>query len=550
MPTLHVTISNKQRKIALESQLPLLQKALPLAFTLALPQDSGWPEEVPHALLELTFCSAAAMRKLNREQREVDRETDVLSFPSFDFYEGKLQQELQRYDWQDPEAESGEVLLGEIVISPGKAVKQADEYGHSFERELVFLAIHGLLHCLGYDHMEAAEEQRMREKQREIMEAVGLGLEQEVEACQVRIEAPEVAEAAIRLWPVPEKKRNEDGESCSKDVQSSGNKISPTEADQRSENENTDLSGISRCGRIALLGRPNVGKSTLLNELAGSELAITSPKAQTTRSLIRAVINDAEAQMIFIDSPGIHVEKHALDRAMSKSISVAMDEADVLLLLIEAGFKPRVEEIEKRVARRAHDRNKALILVLNKCDIAHKAAILPLMAAFNEALQPAAIVPISAKTGEGLDELLEEIKRVLPEGPAVFSEEVMTDQTEGSLVRELVRSEILRQMQEEIPHQVAVVLESFDEDLRMDTETGEEKRVRVKISAIIYCERSQHKAMLLGKGGERIKEIGSRARERMEYLLDCPCDLHLFVKVKERWRENPAALKELGYGGD
>lgn len=549
MPTLHVTISNKQRKIALESQLPLLQKALPLAFTLALPQDSGWPEEVPHALLELTFCSAAAMRKLNREQREVDRETDVLSFPGFDFYEGKLQQELQRYDWQDPEAESGEVLLGEIVISPGKAVKQADEYGHSFERELVFLAIHGLLHCLGYDHMEAAEEQRMREKQREIMEAVGLGLGQEGEAHEVRIEAAEVAEAAIRLRPEPEK-RNEAGESCSKDVQSSGDGCRPPEAAQRSENENTDLSGISRCGRIALLGRPNVGKSTLLNELAGSELAITSPKAQTTRSLIRAVINEDDAQMIFIDSPGIHVEKHALDRAMSKSISVAMDEADVLLLLIEAGFKPRVEEIEKRVARRAHDRNKALILVLNKCDIAHKAAILPLMAAFNEALQPAAIVPISAKTGEGLDELLEEIKRVLPEGPAVFSEEVMTDQTEGSLVRELVRSEILRQMKEEIPHQVAVVLESFDEDLRVDTETGEEKRVRVKISAIIYCERSQHKAMLLGKGGERIKEIGSRARLRMEYLLDCPCDLHLFVKVKERWRENPAALKELGYGGD
>lgn len=380
------------------------------------------------------------------------------------------------------------------------------------------------------------------------MEAVGLGLEQEGEV-QVRIEAAEVAEAAIRLRPEPEK-RNEAGESCSKDVQSSGDGCRPPEAAQRSENENTDLSGISRCGRIALLGRPNVGKSTLLNELAGSELAITSPKAQTTRSLIRAVINDADAQMIFIDSPGIHVEKHALDRAMSKSISVAMDEADVLLLLIEAGFKPRVEEIEKRVARRAHDRNKALILVLNKCDIAHKAAILPLMAAFNEALQPAAIVPISAKTGEGLDELLEEIKRVLPEGPAVFSEEVMTDQTEGSLVRELVRSEILRQMKEEIPHQVAVVLESFDEDLRVDTETGEEKRVRVKISAIIYCERSQHKAMLLGKGGERIKEIGSRARLRMEYLLDCPCDLHLFVKVKERWRENPAALKELGYGGD
>lgn len=536
MPTLHVTISNKQRKVALEGQLPLLQKALSLAFALALPKNSGWPEEVTHALLELTFCSAAAMRTLNREQREVDRETDVLSFPGFDFYEGKLQQELQRYDWQNPEAESGEVLLGEIVISPGKAVKQADEYGHSFERELVFLAIHGLLHCLGYDHMEAAEEQRMREKQREIMEAVGLGLEQEGEARQVRNDATEEARDDERL----------------------SRASSPSEASmssaaletQEEESKNNELSGISRCGCIALVGRPNVGKSTLLNELAGSELAITSPKAQTTRSLIRAVINDADAQMIFIDSPGIHVEKHALDRAMSKSISVAMDEADVLLLLIEASFKPRVEEIEKRVARRAHDRNKALILVLNKCDIAHKAAILPLMAAFNEALQPAAIVPISAKTGEGLDELLEEIKRVLPEGPAVFSEEVMTDQTEGSLVRELVRSEILRQMKEEIPHQVAVVLESFDEDLHVDAETGEEKRVRVKISAIIYCERSQHKAMLLGKGGERIKEIGSRARERMEYLLDCPCDLHLFVKVKERWSENPAALKELGYGGE
>ena len=199
MPTLHVTISNKQRKVALEGQLPLLQKALSLAFALALPKNSGWPEEVTHALLELTFCSAAAMRTLNREQREVDRETDVLSFPGFDFYEGKLQQELQRYDWQNPEAESGEVLLGEIVISPGKAVKQADEYGHSFERELVFLAIHGLLHCLGYDHMEAAEEQRMREKQREIMEAVGLGLEQEGEARQVRNDATEEARDDERL---------------------------------------------------------------------------------------------------------------------------------------------------------------------------------------------------------------------------------------------------------------------------------------------------------------------------------------------------------------
>lgn len=506
MPNLRLSIVNRQRKCNVGLWEGLLKEALCLGFELAAASDNDYSELVDSVAVTLSFVSKDAIRDLNREQRGIDKATDVLSFPMLDFEEGELLEPVEPYDLVNPEAEKGELYLGDIVIAPVVALEQAELYGHSPEREAAFLAVHGLLHLLGYDHLEEEEEAVMRQKQRRIMEALGLGLH----AAQPEDDARETKHTEL-------------------------------------ESE-TSVSDIKRTGFIALVGRPNVGKSTLLNRISGSELAITSPKPQTTRHLIRAVINDGDAQMIFIDSPGIHPDRHALDRFMSKSISLAMDEADIILLMIEAGFKPRVDTIERRVAKRAEDRGKPLILLLNKTDHAKKSNILPLIDVFSKEMKCEAIVPISARTGEGLEALFSEIKRLLPEREAVFNEEEYTDQTEAVLAKELVRSEILRQMQDEIPHGTAVVLESFEEETAFNYASGTEERKKVCIEACIVCERESHKGMLLGKGGQRIREIGTKARERISQMLDCPCDLRLFVKVKENWRRKPQALEDLGYG--
>ena len=299
-----------------------------------------------------------------------------------------------------------------------------------------------------------------------------------------------------------------------------------------------------RSGFVTLIGRPNVGKSTLLNHISGARLAITSPKPQTTRNVIRAVYDDDSAQIVFLDTPGMHQPKTRLGDYMVSSAKQAMAETDVVLLLIEAGFEPRVGLLEKKILEMASQFKKQVILVINKVDIAVKEGMLPLLEAFASTYPFAAMIPVSAKTGDGVDVLVAEIKKLLPEGPRYFPEDSYTDQTERMLTADLIREQILRLTHEEIPHGTAVAIESFEE---IFDENDPEERKHVSINAAILCERSTHKGIIIGHQGQKIKDIGSAARKQIEEMLGCSCYLQLFVKVREDWRNRKGILNDLGY---
>lgn len=299
-----------------------------------------------------------------------------------------------------------------------------------------------------------------------------------------------------------------------------------------------------RSGFVSLIGRPNVGKSTLLNQLSGSRLAITSPKPQTTRHVIRAIHDDADAQIVFLDTPGMHQPKNKLGSYMVSSARQAMADADVVLLLIEAGFEPRAGLMEKKLLEIATQYKKPVILVVNKSDAAPKENMLPLIAVFDKTFPFAAIVPISAKTGDGVELLIDEIKKILPEGPRYFPEDSYTDQTERVLAAELIREQVLRFVHEELPHGTAVAIESFEE---FHDPEKEQERKHVSIHAAIYCDKATHKGMIIGKQGQKLKMIGSAARVEIEAMLGCSCYLEIFVKVREDWRNRTGILHDLGY---
>lgn len=536
--SLKTTIIKRQRQPQLEaSSENRIEAALTRAFELAFdteqeldlpPLGSQGGEEAPNPAglspdfrLCLSFISPARIQEINAEQRGLDQVTDVLSFPLLHFLEGSLQEPLGFQDLLDPTAPEPEVLLGDILICPARAADQAEVYGHSLERELAFLAVHGLLHLLGYDHEEPEAERRMRSLQSQALTDVGLGVSPGDEE-----PLADHQEEAQRPGPTAPA---EDG--LAELLAQAGLGVNACSGPP-----------IKKAGFIALLGRPNVGKSTLLNYLLGSELAITSYKPQTTRTMIRGVLEDEGAQMVFLDTPGIHPAKHSLDRYMSKAISVAMSEADILLLLIDARFKARVEDEERRLAQYAKDRGKTLFLLLNKADLAEADQVLPLIQVFAQTLAIDEIIPLSAKTGEGVDILLEQIKAYLPQQGPIFQSEDYTNQTEASLAAELIRQQVLLQMQEEIPHGTAVKIMEFQE-----IPDHEVQRDQVRIAAEIICDRPGHKAMLLGKGGARIKAIRQRSQREISRVLGVKCHLSLYVRVKEGWRDRQPDLVDLGY---
>jgi len=310
-----------------------------------------------------------------------------------------------------------------------------------------------------------------------------------------------------------------------------------------------------RSGFISLIGRPNAGKSTLLNQLAGIRLAITSPKAQTTRQVVRAVLDDESSQLIFLDTPGLHKPKTRLGQYMMACAATALADGDIILLLIDAeaaaGSRSgcRVPAIEAEIIGKASRQDKPIILVINKVDRVKKESLLPLIAAYAAAYEFAALVPVSAKTGDGVSQLLSIIRSLLPEGPRYFPVDSVTDQTERSLAAELVREQILLLTSEEIPHGTAVEVESFDEfagDLPLDEAEGAERDF-VRISAVIYCDKDSHKGILIGRQGSMLKKIGSGARVQIEAMLGCPIYLELHVIVRDDWRNRRGILRNLGY---
>jgi GTPase len=287
--------------------------------------------------------------------------------------------------------------------------------------------------------------------------------------------------------------------------------------------------GQHRAGFVSIAGRPNAGKSTLLNALVGEKLAITAHQPQTTRTSIQGVLTTPEAQIVFIDTPGIHKSNTMFNRRMMNTVRSALDNPDLVLYVADAR-RPVTEEDEHAVS--ALDRSSKALLVPNKIDrVEDKRLLLPLIECYLQLFPFVEAVPVSARTGAGLDELKRVIVAHLPEGPELFPDDYLTDQPLRFLAAEMIRERILRTARNEVPHAVAVLIDSWEETARL-----------VKIAATLYVERSGQKTILVGSGGQMLKSIGSEARQELERLLGRKVFLSLFVKVKPRWREDPAFL--------
>lgn len=298
-----------------------------------------------------------------------------------------------------------------------------------------------------------------------------------------------------------------------------------------------------KSGLISLVGLPNAGKSTLLNHIAGMHLAITSPKKQTTRQVIRAIIDEPQSQMIFLDTPGWFKPKTKLDRVMARHVSFALSDADVLVLITDAQAAAKSSQLpvlEQKLLERLTTMNKPVILALNKVDQAVKETLLPVIDRYNKAFSFKALIPISAKTGDGVSLLLDEIRSNLPEGPRYYLDPPITDQTERQMAAEFIRENVLFWTHDEIPHGVAVMIESFEEK-------GQPERNQVVIEATIICDKASHKGMIIGKNGTMLKKIGTGARIQIEKMLDCPCYLSLYVKTRPGWRDRIDQLRSLGF---
>lgn len=448
--------------------------------------------------VNVVYFNHDSMKALNHETRQKDEITDVLSFPMLEMHEGKPVEAIEEAEFypcdasEDSEAEEDDneetyvLELGDIVIDVERALEQAQDLGHSLRREIAFLALHGMLHLLGYDHIKGMDEEQMSSIQEEILDAHGI----------TREDLEDSSEA------LPEDFRS---------------------------------------GFVSIIGRPNAGKSTLLNRLMGSELAITSRKAQTTRNNIRTVLDDGTMQIIFVDTPGIHRSKSKLDRFMSESAWRAMTESDLVLLLVDPS-KNKITEVEEVACKKAREHNIPILLLLTKSDAMDKEKILPVIEKYSAHYPFAEIIPISAVSNDNIDLLLEKIRNFLPNGPRYYHQDAYTDQTERSLCAEFIREQVLHYTHQEIPHKAAVVIDKFEE---RQNEHGE--RSLVVIHASIITDKNSHKGMIIGKSGQMLKRIGQSARMKMEAMLDTKVYLDLHVKVRKDWQNKESILQELGY---
>ena len=293
-----------------------------------------------------------------------------------------------------------------------------------------------------------------------------------------------------------------------------------------------------KAGFVALVGRPNAGKSTLLNRLVGQKIAIVSDKPQTTRHRILGVRTSPDAQMAFVDTPGIHKPVHRMNSRMVQTATDALRETDVTVLVVDASVRPGAGD--RFVLNLLRTARRPVILALNKVDLVRKPALLPLMEQLSREMPFAAIVPISAATGDGVAALESEITAALPAGEPLYPEEYLTDQTERTLAAELVREKVLAQTHDELPYTTAVVIDQFEEPQAPGALT--------RIFASILVDHDSQKPIVIGKGGERIKRIGTDARQDLEVLLGGPVYLDLHVKVRADWRDDERLLDELGVG--
>ena len=292
-----------------------------------------------------------------------------------------------------------------------------------------------------------------------------------------------------------------------------------------------------KSGFVTLIGRPNVGKSTLMNYLIGQKIAITSNKPQTTRNRIQTVLTTEEGQIIFVDTLGIHKAKNKLGEYMVNVAERTLNEVDAVLWLVEP--TTFIGAGEKHIADQLKKVTTPVILVINKVDSVKKEEVLASIAAYQDIYDFAAIVPVSARSGENTKELLKVVYQYLPYGPQFYDEDTITDQPERQIVAELIREKALHCLNEEIPHGIAVVIDSM-----------KKKGKVMHIDATIICERDSHKGIIIGKQGSMLKKIGSTARYEIEKMLDMQANLKLWVKVKKDWRDSDFLVKNFGYRED
>ena len=291
---------------------------------------------------------------------------------------------------------------------------------------------------------------------------------------------------------------------------------------------------MKRTAFIAIVGRPNVGKSTLLNAILGEKVAIVSKKPQTTRNRITGIHTSGEDQFVFLDTPGMHKPRTRLGDFMVKTANKTLGGVEAAILVVEP--RESVGDIEAEFIKRFKEDGMGAILVINKIDSFRAENIAKTIAAYSEVFDFDAVVPISAKSEKGIDTVISECERYLYESDWMFPEDIVTDQPERKIASEIIREKMLRMLDEEIPHGVAVTIEEW-----------KEKRGTVSIRAEIYCEKQTHKGIIIGKGGATIKKIGTFAREDIEKMLDTKVFLDLYVRVKENWRDSDFIISDFGY---
>lgn len=287
---------------------------------------------------------------------------------------------------------------------------------------------------------------------------------------------------------------------------------------------------------VAIVGKPNVGKSSILNKLVGQKIAIVSDKPQTTRTRISGIITENEMQLVFIDTPGLHKPKNILGENMVKAVNEGMSDVDCCLLVVEADTK--ITPAEEELIKKFKSRKLNAVLAINKIDLLKdKEMLFEIIKKYSEAFEFSAIVPISAKTGEGMDELLDELKKFAVPSVHYFDDNAFTDQPERVITAEIIREKLLRTLDKEVPHGIAVDIERFAE--RDDADI-------LDVEASVYCERQSHKGIVIGKGGQTLKKVGTQARHDLEEFFEIKVNLKLWVKVKENWRTMSGIVHNLG----
>ena len=295
-----------------------------------------------------------------------------------------------------------------------------------------------------------------------------------------------------------------------------------------------------KTGMVTVIGRPNVGKSTLINALVGEKIAITSPRPQTTRNNMRAILSTEDYQLIFIDTPGIHSPKNKLGEMMTEAARKTLSEVDVILYICDSTDRTLLSA-DRRIIELIRQAAKPTVLLLNKIDAIPKEALLERISTLSGEYDFAEIIPVSALKKDGLDIVIDALVKLIPEGPALYDEEYVTDTSVRDIASEIIREKVLLYTKDEVPHGTGVEIVRFIEG---------EARQATHIDATIYCEKDSHKAIILGKGGAMLGKIGTAARRDIEKLIGGPADLKLWVKVRENWRNNNGCLHDQGFGGD